>query len=270
MNKNSKNKMVLALVAVCLVGAVACLIARIVAYLAVRRFSAAKRISDPREPSFSGGKDKTVIPHKRGFYERYVKRQLDLICALAAMILLFPLMLMVAFLVRINLGSPVIFTQERPGLNARIFKIYKFRTMTDAVDANGRLLPDEERLTRFGRWLRSTSMDELPELFNILRGDMSFVGPRPLPVVYLSRYNSFQARRHEVVPGLTGLAQVHGRNSISWDEKFDWDVKYVNHISFLGDLTILLKTVPIVLERAGINASKDTTMPTFMGSGNNE
>ena len=170
-----------------------------------------------------------------GPYEKHIKRSQDFLCALLAIIVLSPLMLITAIFVRIKLGSPVLFTQERPGKDGKIFKIYKFRTMTDARNENGNLLPDEVRLTSFGKKLRSTSLDELPELFNMLKGDMSIVGPRPLLVRYLDRYNEHQARRHEVRPGFTGLAQVHGRNAISWDEKFDWDVKYVDHITFLGD-----------------------------------
>ena len=171
-----------------------------------------------------------------------------------------------AILVKKKLGSPVLFTQDRPGLNGKTFKLYKFRTMTDDRDENGNLLPDEDRLPPFGIKLRSTSLDELPELINIWKGDMSVVGPRPLLVRYLSRYNEHQARRHEVRPGFTGLAQIHGRNAISWDEKFDWDVKYVDHITFLGDWKIIFRTVATVLKREGISAANDATMPEFMGN----
>lgn len=206
------------------------------------------------------------MSHKKGFYEKYVKRPQDFLCASAAIIVLSPVMGVTALLVRKKLGSPVLFTQDRPGLNGKTFKLYKFRTMTDDRDENGNLLPDEDRLPPFGIKLRSTSLDELPELINILKGDMSVVGPRPLLVRYLPRYNEHQARRHEVRPGFTGLAQVHGRNAISWEEKFDWDVKYVDNITFLGDWKIIFKTVATVLKREGISAANDATMPEFMGS----
>ena len=201
-----------------------------------------------------------------GPYERYIKRPQDFLCALLATIILSPVMLITAILVRIKLGSPVLFTQDRPGKDGRIFKLYKFRTMTDARDEKGELLPDDRRLPKFGQRLRSTSLDELPELFNMLKGDMAVVGPRPLLVRYLPRYNEHQARRHEVRPGFTGLAQVHGRNAISWEEKFDWDVKYVDHITFLGDWKIIFETVKTVLKREGINSDTSATMEEFMGT----
>lgn len=205
--------------------------------------------------------------HKKGFYEKYVKRPQDFLCSSLALLVLSPVIGVTAVLVRRKLGSPVIFTQERPGKDGKIFKLYKFRTMTDAKDQTGRLLSDEERLTAFGKKLRATSLDELPELVNIWKGDMSIVGPRPLLVRYLPRYNEHQARRHEVRPGFTGLAQVHGRNAISWEEKFDWDVRYVDHVTFLGDWKIIFQTVGTVLRHDGISSGTSATMEEFMGSG---
>lgn len=204
--------------------------------------------------------------HKKGFYEKFVKRPQDFLCALAGILVLSPVILVTAVLVRTKLGSPVIFKQERPGLDGKVFRLYKFRTMTDAKDEAGNLLPDEVRLTAFGKKLRSTSLDELPELFNILKGDMAVVGPRPLLVRYLPRYNAHQARRHEVRPGFTGYAQVNGRNSITWEEKFDKDVYYVDHVSFLGDWKIIFQTVGTVLKREGISSDTSATMEEFMGS----
>lgn len=206
------------------------------------------------------------MAHRQGFYEKYIKRPQDFVLATAATVVLSPVMLATGLLVKKKLGTPVIFSQERPGLNGKIFKLHKFRSMTDEKDEHGNLLPDDVRLTSFGKKLRSTSLDELPELFNIIKGDMSVVGPRPLLVRYLDRYNSHQARRHEVRPGFTGLAQVHGRNAISWEEKFDWDVKYVDHVSFLGDWKIIFDTVKTVLKHEGISSGTTATMEEFMGS----
>lgn len=205
-------------------------------------------------------------PHKAGFYEKYIKRPQDFCCALVGLILLSPVMAVTAYLIRKKLGSPVFFTQDRPGKDGKIFKLYKFRTMTDARDSQGNLLPDEDRLPAFGQKLRSTSLDELPELINILKGDMSVVGPRPLLVEYLPRYNEHQARRHEVLPGFTGYAQVNGRNAISWEQKFDYDVQYVDNLSFLGDWKIIWKTIQIVLKKDGISSGTSVTMEEFMGS----
>ena len=204
--------------------------------------------------------------HRRGIYERYIKRLLDIICSVTAIFLLSPVMLIVAVLVRIKLGSPVIFTQERPGLNEKIFKMYKFRSMSDARDKNGNLLPDEKRLGNFGKSLRGTSLDELPELFNILKGDMSIVGPRPLLVEYLPRYNKKQHKRHNVRPGLTGYAQVHGRNASTWQERFEKDIWYVEHISFLGDVRIIFATIKVVLKKEGIHSETAVTMEGFWGN----
>ena len=201
-----------------------------------------------------------------GSYEKYIKRPLDAFLATGAIIVLSPVLLITAVLVRIKLGSPILFTQERPGLDGKIFKLYKFRTMLPPKDGVIDPSQDAARLTPFGKKLRSTSLDELPELINMIKGDMAVVGPRPLLVQYLTRYNSQQARRHEVRPGFTGLAQVHGRNAISWEEKFDWDVKYVDHITFVGDAKIILDTVKTVLKREGISNEASATMTEFMGS----
>ena len=209
----------------------------------------------------------TDMKHKPyGLYEAYIKRIQDFICALIAMILLSPILLVVAILVRKKLGSPILFVQERPGLNGKVFKLYKFRTMLPPKDGKIDPLQDALRLTSFGKKLRSTSLDELPELFNILKGDMSVVGPRPLLTRYLSRYNAQQARRHEVRPGFTGLAQVNGRNAISWEEKFTWDVKYVDRITFFGDWKIIFATIRTVIKREGISAKGEATMGEFMGN----
>jgi len=201
-----------------------------------------------------------------GPYEKYIKRPQDFLCALLATILLSPVILVVAVLVRLKLGSPVLFTQVRPGRDGKTFKLYKFRTMLPPKDGIIDPAQDAARLTPFGKKLRSTSLDELPELFNVLKGDMAVVGPRPLLTRYLSRYTPYQARRHEVRPGFTGLAQVHGRNAISWEEKFEWDVKYVDHITFLGDWKIILETIKTVLKREGISAAGEATMEEFMGT----
>lgn len=199
-------------------------------------------------------------------YRNFLKRLLDFVLSLIASIILSPVMLVVAVLVRIKLGSPVLFQQQRPGKDEKIFNMYKFRTMTDERDENGELLPDEVRLTKFGKTLRSTSLDELPELFNIVKGDMSIVGPRPLLVRYLPLYNERQKHRHDVRPGFTGLAQVNGRNSISWEEKFEWDVKYVEHVTFLQDCRIILNTIAVVLKRDGISSATSATMEEFRGN----
>ena len=201
-----------------------------------------------------------------GFYERFIKRPQDLLCALLASVVLSPVMLVTALLVRVKLGAPVLFKQERPGRYGRPFTLYKFRTMLPPKDGVIDPAQDAARLTPFGKKLRSTSLDELPELFNILKGDMSVVGPRPLLMRYLERYNSRQRRRCEVRPGFTGLAQVHGRNAISWEERFEWDVAYVDHITFLGDWKIIFETVKTVLKREGISAQGEATMEEFMGS----
>ena len=207
-----------------------------------------------------------------GPYEKYFKRPLDCILATGALVVLSPVMGATALAVRKNLGKPVIFAQDRPGRidaksgKEKIFKLYKFRTMTDERGADGELLPDEVRLTDFGKFLRSTSLDELPELINIIKGDMAIVGPRPLLVRYLPRYNEHQARRHEVRPGLTGLAQVHGRNTVSWEEKFDWDVKYVDKITFAEDLKIIIATIKAVLAKEGISSETSATMEEFKGN----
>ena len=209
----------------------------------------------------------TATKHKPyGPYEKYFKRPLDVILSGTALVVLSPMMGVTALLVRKKLGSPVLFTQDRPGKDEIIFKMYKFRSMTDERDSDGGLLQDDMRLTKFGRILRSTSLDELPELWNIFKGDMSIVGPRPLLVKYLPLYNVEQHHRHDVRPGLTGYAQAHGRNALTWEEKFDWDVKYVDRITFLGDCKIILGTIKAVLKREGINAAGEATMGEFMGS----
>lgn len=196
-------------------------------------------------------------------YAKYVKRILDFTLSLLALIVLSPIMLILYILVRIKLGNPVIFKQMRPGKDEKIFKLYKFRTMTDAKDEQGNLLPDEQRLTKFGKFLRSTSLDELPELINIIKGDMAIVGPRPLLVQYLEFYNEEQRHRHDVRPGLTGLAQVSGRNSLTWEEKFKQDIEYINHLTFINDVKIIFKTIGKVFKREGISQDGEATMERF-------
>ena len=190
-------------------------------------------------------------------YKKFMKRCLDFLLALAALIMLSPVFLIVAVWVKIKLGSPVIFKQKRPGKDEKIFCMYKFRTMTDERNADGDLLPDEERLPRFGRLLRSTSLDELPELWNIVKGDMSIVGPRPLAVIYLDYYTKEERKRHDVRPGLTGLAQINGRNSISWEEKFSYDIRYTTEISFRQDVYIIFRTIGKVLNREAIGQAEE-------------
>jgi len=202
---------------------------------------------------------------RHGIYRRGGKRLLDLAVGGVALLLLSPLLLALVLLVRLRLGRPVLFRHRRPGLEGRPFTLFKLRTMRDLRDEEGELLPDEERLTPFGRFLRRTSLDELPELWNVLRGEMSLVGPRPLLLEYLPRYTRDQARRHDVRPGITGWAQVHGRNALTWDERFDLDVWYVDHLSLALDLRILLRTPALVLRREGISAEGHATMPRFLG-----
>lgn len=216
---------------------------------------------------------KTTLHKPHGPYERFVKRPLDACLAALALVCLSPVMGVTALLVRAKLGSPVVFSQERPGRidpetgEERIFRLHKFRTMTDARDEEGNLLPDDERLTPFGRALRSTSLDELPELWNILKGDMAVVGPRPLLTRYLPLYSDSQRRRHEVRPGLTGYAQAHGRNALSWEERFEMDVEYVDRVTFLGDARVVLDTVSTVLRRDGVSSATSQTMEEFRGEG---
>ncbi len=197
--------------------------------------------------------------HKAGFYEKFVKRFLDIFLSGMALIILSPILFVTAILVRVKLGSPVIFCQERPGRDEKIFKLHKFRSMSDARDENGNLLPDEIRLGKFGRNLRATSLDELPELWDIFRGKMSIVGPRPLLVEYLPYYTENERHRHDVRPGLTGLAQINGRNTLTWEQKFAYDLEYVQHISFIADLRILLGTVGKVLNRSGVQVNTQSS-----------
>lgn len=206
------------------------------------------------------------VKKKKRFYEKYIKRCLDFFFAFCALVVLSPLLLILTILGTIAMNGNPFFTQERPGKDENIFKLIKFRTMTNKKDKSGKLLPDEKRLTSYGKFLRKTSLDELPELLNIVKGDMSIIGPRPLLVVYLDRYNAYQKHRHDVRPGLTGYAQAHGRNAVTWEEKFDMDVWYVNHITFWGDVRIILQTVKTVLKSEGISSETSATMEEFMGT----
>ena len=199
-------------------------------------------------------------------YRNLFKPIMDLFISVLILIFLFPFIMILWLLVFVKLGSPVLFSQVRPGKNERLFKLYKFRTMTCKLNSKGELLPDADRLNTFGKFLRKASLDELPQFFNVLKGDISLVGPRPLLVEYLPLYNNFQKKRHLVKPGITGLAQVNGRNAISWEEKFAYDVQYVENISFILDLTIILKTLFKVLKRSGVNNERGTTMEKFKGS----
>jgi len=204
--------------------------------------------------------------NNKSIYRRFLKRPMDFVLSLMAIIVLSPVFIIVAILVRLKLGSPVLFKQKRPGLNEKIFTLFKFRTMKDEKDENGELLPDSVRLTKFGRILRSTSLDELPELVNIIKGDMSLVGPRPLLTEYLLLYNENQKHRHDVRPGLSGLAQINGRNAISWEEKFSFDVEYVDNVSFIGDWKIIFLTIKKAAGREGISSETSVTMEAFRGN----
>lgn len=210
------------------------------------------------------------ISKKDGIYKKHIKRPMDIVLSLVALIVLSPVMLIIAILVKIKLGSPIIFKQERIGLNEKIFTLYKFRTMTDDRNEKGELLSDSARLTKFGEMLRYTSLDELPQLFNILKGDMSIIGPRPLLVQYLPYYSEHQKRRHNVRPGLSGLAQVSGRNSITWEDRFDLDVKYAYSITFLGDWKIIFLTIKKVFNKEGVGSDESVTTEYFEGSKENE
>ena len=199
-------------------------------------------------------------------YSKYFKRLLDIIISLVIIFLFWWLILIVAILVKIFLGSPVIFKQERPGKDEKIFTLYKFRTMTDEKDSEGNLLPDEKRLNKFGKFLRSTSLDELPEIINVLKGEMSFVGPRPLLVEYLELYDEKQKYRHKVRPGLTGLAQINGRNDTTWEARLNYDVEYVKNVTFMNDMEIIFKTIKLVFTRKGVNEKGSVTMTKFTGN----
>ncbi|AKI04478.1 sugar transferase [Ligilactobacillus salivarius] len=207
----------------------------------------------------------TIKP--KGFYERYIKRLQAIVLSLIAIIILSPILLITYLLVRVKFGKPAIFIQKRVGKDGKVFDLYKFRTMTNQRDKDGKLLPDDQRLTSFGKKLRSTSLDELPELFNVLKGDMALIGPRPLLVKYLPLYNDEQARRHEVRPGLTGYAQVNGRNTITWEDRFKLDVEYVDNVTFLNDWKIIFKTIKTVFKREGISEKGSATMDEFKGNG---
>lgn len=207
----------------------------------------------------------TIKP--KGFYERYIKRLQAIVLSLIAIIILSPILLITYLLVRVKFGKPAIFIQKRVGKDGKVFDLYKFRTMTNQRNEDGKLLPDDQRLTSFGKKLRSTSLDELPELFNVLKGDMALIGPRPLLVKYLPLYNDEQARRHEVRPGLTGYAQVNGRNTITWEDRFKLDVEYVDNVTFLNDWKIIFKTIKTVFKREGISEKDSATMDEFKGNG---
>lgn len=209
---------------------------------------------------------KMCVMPKKTLYTLFFKRFLDIVLSLIALIVLSPIILVLAVLIRFKLGSPILFKQARPGKDEKIFNLYKFRTMTDKKDENGTLLPDSERLTKFGKFIRSTSLDELPSLLNIIKGDISIVGPRPLLVEYLPLYNDFQKKRHLVKPGLTGLAQVNGRNATSWDKRFEHDIYYVDKLSFWLDLKIIIKTFYKVLKRSGVSSDDSVTMEKFKGN----
>lgn len=206
------------------------------------------------------------MKHRNGFYEKFIKVPQDVVLSAVAIVVLSPVLIILAILIRFRLGSPVIFKQERAGKDGKPFYIYKFRSMSDERDENGTLLPDEERLGRFGKFLRSTSLDELPSFLNVIRMDCSLCGPRALYLKYIPRYSEYQARRLEVRPGITGLAQVNGRNAISWEDKFDYDVRYVDKITFIGDWKIMLRTVGKVFKREGISSKTSVSMEEFMGS----
>lgn len=211
-------------------------------------------------------KNKHTNKSTQGIYNGFIKRLIDITLAIIAIIVLWPVILIIALLIKIKLGSPIIFKQNRPGINEKLFTMYKFRTMTDKKNSNGELLDDSQRMTKFGKILRTTSLDELPELINIIKGDMSIVGPRPLLVEYLELYNEHQRRRHEVRPGLSGYAQVNGRNSITWEEKFNLDIEYIDNLSFTGDCKIILLTLKKVFKREGITSDKSITMELFKGN----